>query len=436
MKKNLLKKISLIFTFCCLIIIPTACSSENIEEDENEDEDEEIEAVLPEGLEIFDADKIYDGYILVNNPGADRVYIMDKDVSIIHEWNLKGKKLGNDVHLMSNGKLLAMLESETPSILIGGYGGLIAILDRDGNIDWSYEYSSEDYISHHDALMLPNGNILFMTWERKSMQEAVAAGYSLESEVIYDGVKEIDPQTNEIVWEWHMWDHLVQDFDDTKANYGNVNDNFNKIDINYAANPNTPEDISHANGIDYDPETDLIYLSANFYNEIWVIDHSTTSEQASTSSGGNFGVGGDLVYRFGNPKTYDNPNGKVRFDRNHHPNLLDGNKKGNILVYVNGNSIEQSTAYELKLPEQLAILKNADNEPEVIWSFTDENLYSGKVSGVDLLPNGNRLITEGDFGFWEVTNDGEVVWRYTTSGFFWRAYHYDKDDEAIINLGL
>ena len=71
-----------------------------------------------------------------------------------------------------------------------------------------------------------------------------------------------------------------------------------------------------------------------------------------------------------------------------------------------------------------------------IWSFTDPNLYSGKVSGVELLPNGNRLITEGDFGFWEVTEQGEVVWRYSTSGFFWRGYHYDIDSEAITNLGL
>ena len=30
------------------------------------------------------------------------------------------------------------------------------------------------------------------------------------------------PAGGRIVWEWHVWDHLVQNFDRTKANYGDV----------------------------------------------------------------------------------------------------------------------------------------------------------------------------------------------------------------------
>ena len=37
----------------------------------------------------------------------------------------------------------------------------------------------------------------------------------------------------------------------------------------------------HANGIDYDSDKDIIYVSVNAYSEIWVIDHSTTITEAA-----------------------------------------------------------------------------------------------------------------------------------------------------------
>jgi len=389
-----------------------------------------------EGLEVLAGEKVFDGFVLVNDASANRVYLMDKTTTVIHEWNLNGKRLGNDAFLLDNGRLLAMLESEAPTITLGGFGGVLAIINKDGVLEWSYEYSNENHIAHHDSEMLPNGNILFLSWELKPAEEANEIGFTGGTQIIYDAVLEINPNTNEIVWEWHMWDHLVQDFDNTKLNFGDVALNPHLIDVNYLEVPNPDGDVSHANGIDYDSENDLIYISANFYSEVWVIDHSTTTEQAQTSSGGNFNKGGDLIYRFGNPLAYKNNEGTRLFDRIHHPNLLSGDKKGNILVYANGFTAEKSTAYELQIPETLNLSPNSNNEPEVIWNFTNPELYSGRVSGVDLLPNGNRLITQGNFGFWEVTEMGEVIWRYSEPGFFWRGYHFNKDSEAITNLEL
>jgi hypothetical protein len=196
----------------------------------------------------------------------------------------------------------------------------------------------------------------------------------------------------------------------------------------------------HSNGLDYDNDKDVIYLSVNYYSEVWVIDHSTSTEEAQTSIGGNYNKGGDLIYRFGNPNTYNSIGDKI-FDRNHFPNLLENgvDGEGNILIYVNGNTNEQSIVYELEMPNNFNLLTNSNNEPNIIWSFTDENLFANKLCGAIRLSNGNTLITESDYGFWEVTNSGEIVWKYKKDeevNFFWRSYHYSVDSEAVNNLGL
>ena len=147
--------------------------------------------VLAEGLEIFDAEKVYDGLILVNDASANRVYLLDKAATVVYEWNLNGKRLGNDVFLLPDGQLLANLESETPEITLGGFGGVLALIQPNGELSWSYEYSSADHIAHHDAELLPNGNILFLTWEKKTVEEGNEVGFTPDTEVIYDAVFEI-----------------------------------------------------------------------------------------------------------------------------------------------------------------------------------------------------------------------------------------------------
>lgn len=383
---------------------------------------------------FFNKDLVDDNIILVNDAKNNFVYLMDKNAKVLHQWNLNGGDLGNDCYLLPDGQLLAMVESDNPIIQLGGNGGKIQLLDYEGNENWSFTYSSEDYILHHDAEMLPNGNILAMTWEKYSSEDAVANGYLLDVPLFPDGLIEIDPKTNQIIWEWHAWDHLIQNVDETKPNYGSIAENPQLIDINY--NQREDGDITHANGIAYDAEKDIIYLSVNFYSEIWVIDHSTTIEEAASHTGGNFNSGGDLVYRFGNPKAYQNNNGTRLFHNNHYPNLLKGDDEGNMLIFSNGGDLNQSTVYEIELPDQLILDISKDNEPKVIWSFTDPELYSPKVSGAEKLPNGNVLITEGDFGIWEVTQEKEVIWKFNADGFFWRAYHYNTNDleiETILN---
>jgi hypothetical protein len=77
------------------------------------------------------------------------------------------------------------------------------------------------------------------------------------------------------------------------------------------------------------------------------------------------------------------------------------------------------------------LIPNENNEPETVWQYTRDNLYSAKVSGAIRLDNGNTLITSGSMGVIEVTNEKEVVWEFEGTGFYWRTYHYNFDSSAI-----
>ena len=419
-----------------------SCSSDDVEvpvegdDQENPvDNDQDGQDFVPVGsVEFLNPDLVDDHYILVNDAGANRVYIMDKEARLLHEWELTNN-IGNDVFLLPNAQLLASLESDDPKIAYGGKGGRLQFVEQDGTVAWDFIYSTEEAETHHDAELLPNGNVIALVWEKRTEAEAAEAGFMMDSRVYPEAVIEVNPQTNEIVWEWHAWDHLIQDQDATKSNFGVVSDHPELIDLNYIPKngtwPQAQGDLMHANAIAYDEVNDVIFVSVNFYSEVWVIDHSTTREEASGHSGGNYGKGGDLVYRFGNPEAYENPMGTRLFHNQHFPNPLKGTDHGKMFIFSNGNDVSQSRVYELQLPAAFELTPNADNEPEVIWSFTDPDLYSPKVSGAIPLSNGNILITEGDYGFWEVTRDKEVVWKFNAEGFFWRGYPYEKEAPEI-----
>lgn len=428
------------------LMVQIACSEDNILPNEDsftktskedsvviEDEPQQKDKDSAGTVEFLNKDLVEDGLVLINDAGNNRVYLMDKTARIHHEWKLTSG-LGNDVFLLPNGKLLASLEADDPKIELGGSGGKLQIIDKNGNVEWNFDYSSDDRIMHHDAELLPNGNIIALVWERINKDEAMQNGSKLETDLFTEAIIEINPVNKEIVWEWRAWDHVVQDTDEAKNRFGIISKNPQLIDLNYVDREDG--DIMHANGIAYDPINDLIFISVNFYHEVWVIDHTTSTEVARSHTGGNFGKGGDLVYRFGNPTAYQNSNGERLFHSNHFPNLLQGEDLGKMLIFSNGTGLDQSTVYELKLPKNFRLEPDTNNEPEVVWSFTDSELFAPKVSGAVKLPNGNRLITEGDFGIWEVTESGEIVWKFSSEGFFWRAYHYDKDTPEILSLQL
>ena len=374
---------------------------------------------LTDEVLVYDYNRIDSLPIFAIENGGTQAYFLNKDGSKGDAYTFD-LRLGNDITLEENGNLLGIFKPQNdPPFTFGGGGGILRELTPQGEVVWEYNTVNENEIAHHDLTKLPNGNVLTLIWERIPLAQAISLGASTTSDIFLEKIIEVDPSDNSIVWQWKSWEHGVQDFFEDQNNYGDLRTNLRKIDLNYN-HTQANGDWMHANAITYDESRDLIFISVNFYHEVWAIDHSTTPQEAASSSGGNYGFGGDLVYRFGNPNTH-NGLGTAFLDNVHHPNFSNEDHT-QMLLFSNGGTTEQSTVYEIRLPEPLSLDPDADNSPALIWNFTDPQLFNGKISGAVKLGNGNVLITEGDFGFWEVTQDQFITWKYDGIGNFWRAY--------------
>jgi hypothetical protein len=376
-----------------------------------------------------------EGYTLFTPLNFDTTYLLDNEGRLVHSWDTPDALSG---YLEEDGTLLATTETEAPSedLDIGGGTGAVAIYDWAGAVQWRYEYSDETHRLHHDAVLLPNGNVLMLAFQVRSAEEAIAAGRDpalLDEDVlIVETLIEVapaGPDTGDIVWEWDVWDHLVQDFDPSKANYGVVAEHPELVDINFSGpeEPGSP-DWLHANALSYNEQLDQIVVSMRSTSELWVIDHGTTTEEAAGHAGGERAKGGDLLYRWGNPQAYDagteaDRQAFFQHDVNWIQPGLDG--AGDILLFNNGprEDGEYSTVTQIPPPvDGDGNYELEQGEPygplEPAWSYEagdGTDLYSAFISSARRLPNGNTFIDEGGFGrFLEVTEDGEVVWEYVS----------------------
>jgi hypothetical protein len=373
----------------------------------------------------------YPGYTLFANNGGWRVLLIDNKGRLVHSWRPNGRIVGTQ-YLLPNGLLSQIGNLANPNFL---QGGRVSLLDWDGNVAWTFTYSDSLHLLHHDAIWLPNGNMLAIAWEKKSRDEAIAAGRDTtqlqQSKLWPEHIIEVDTATDSIVWEWHLWDHLVQDYDSTRANYGVVCDHPGLADLNWIdhAAPNAADWI-HADALDYNEEFDQVMLSARSFSEVWIIDHSTTTEEAAGHTGGRYGKGGDFLYRWGNPQTYrrGDSTDQVFWHQHHTTWVRSGlNGAGHITVFNNGllrPGATYSTAEEFvpACDSSGAYPDPSPGEPygpaTTCWVYgatPPESLYSANVSSVQRLPNGHTLICEGGRGrFFEVGPDSQTVWSYTS----------------------
>jgi hypothetical protein len=373
-----------------------------------------------------------DGYVLFSPMTSTKTYLINKCGEKVHEWNTSTNRPALSCYLTEDGSLVRTGKSNNANFTEGGSGGILEKFDWNGNLTWSYTISDSHYVQHHDIKQLPNGNILAIVWDRYTKAEAVAQGKNTTYTNSYlwsEKIIELEPvgtNSANIVWEWKAWDHLIQDLDNAKPNFGVVATHPELINLNYFPGQPSSMDWIHLNSIDYNPSTDQILLSAHTLNEIWVIDHSTTTAEAASHAGGNSGKGGDLLYRWGNPQAYQrgNPNTKALFGQHHATWIPSGMPNaGKILVFNNGlNRPGTYSSIDMIEPpidatNQYSIGASSAFLPTTLfWTYTDptpSNFYSSNISGVYPLANGSFMITSGANGtLFEIDANDQTLWKY------------------------
>jgi hypothetical protein len=394
------------------------------------------------------AQEPYPGLNIITPTISSNTYVVDMDGVIVRTYHAADRG-AYIAYMFPDESIFRTCRVSGGHFSAAGAAGRIQRINVDDIVIWDYTYATYDYQQHHDIQPMPNGNVLVIAWERKTLQEAIAAGrQNIEGEMWPLLIAEIEPDGatgGNVIWEWHVWDHLIQDADNTKANYGVVADHPELLDINWGTVASFNGDWLHTNSIDYNEELDQIIFSARKTDEFYVIDHSTTTAEAAGHTGGNSGKGGDFLYRWGNPQVYGRGDEvDRRFHVIHGVNWIDPGLigEGNVLVFNNGDrdgsENDYSSVYEIIPPVdgfgQYSIEPDSAYGPLLPdWRYEDpDSFYAGPTQGGAFrLPGGNTLISGVDQGYvFEVTESGTIVWEYWNGDRVGRAIRFWHDLSA------
>lgn len=364
---------------------------------------------------LYDTPQVSEGYTLFTPSNNNHVFLVNNCGEVVNQWAFT-EKPGLTCYILENGNLLRAGKN------------YLETRDWDNNIIWSYNMLAAGLQQHHDIEPLPNGNVLCLLSRSYTSAEIIAEGKNpsfVDTDFKIDEIIELQPiglNGAAIVWKWSFLDHFVQEFDATKLNYNTVVNHPELIDINYN---NQTNDIIHLNGIDYNQDLDQIIMSARHMNEIYIIDHSTTISEAASHSGGIYGKGGDLLWRWGNSNAYQQGTASdQKLFLQHDARWVNSGytDEGKITVFNNGGdgSFTQSSIHLIE-PEIISgvyQLENSMFKPENFeWSWQGDILGTtvneGRKSGTHALPNGNMMICEtGEGRISEIEKNGTLVWSY------------------------
>ena len=243
--------------------------------------------------------------------------------------------------------------------------------------------------------------MLILGWEYKTNAECIAAGRNpatISRGMWPDYVIEVN-RAKQIVWEFHVWDNLVQNFDPTKPNYGQPKDHPDKWDINWivpgmaVVGSNTvasqTQDWTHWNTANYHPtDPNKIVTNSRHMGESYIIDKAAKK----------------LIWRFGNPSVYGAGKAPSFMDDGdqliwgpHHAHIIEPGLPGagNMLILDNGWN---------RTPGQPHPLHRG--------GYVQDQLDRVCLRGFGALPTGNTSLTNGNTAVPAALHPGHIIWQY------------------------
>lgn len=372
---------------------------------------------------------------LIARQNTNSVQLLDTNNVVLKQWsNLTGNN-AYSAYLTEGGDLWRTVKATTTSINGGGVCGRVQKIAWNGTLLFDYTISDANQVSHHDICPLPNGNVMLIVYEKKTATQVQAAGATINAERWSEKIVELKPtglNTAQIVWQWNLWDHLAQNLYPAKANYQtSIIDHPELLNINYK-NTGNMADWVHMNGIDYNAALDQIVVSSHNLNEMWVIDHSTTTAQAASHTGGKAGKGGDFLYRWGNPAAYG-ASGTTVFNVMHDAHWVPADcPRAGWLAGFNNRGVSNSiSAVDLFEPSwngtSYTLTPGQAYQPSTYGYRHQANGYTSNMGSSQQLPNGNMLICLATAGkVYEINANGTQLWQYTTTGAIPQAKRYSK----------
>jgi hypothetical protein len=332
-------------------------------------------------LVLHDAPRAQGGYKLFNltRGSVPIMGLVNEAAEVVWWYRHPGEGGLSDARVLPNGNLtfiVRTLANEAGERFGTGYE-----ITWDGQVVWQ---SRPGVDVHHELGPGPGGNYLYLTWVFKEV-----AGVTYEG----DGLELVDPATNQVLWEWNIFDH------------------YDPADwvVPEAERPGLSGrgvDWSHANAAVWDPDRSLIWVSVRHFDHFIGIDYP--SGQIAVVLG-NRGLGGpDLV------------------SHSHAPEVQ---ADGSLLFFDNGNTRtpQFSSARIITFDAQAGT-----TETTFVWHDTPP-FYDRAVGDADRQPNGNILVTAGVSGrIIEITPQGDKVWELAIDDPDTWFYRTQQVDESLI----
>lgn len=351
-----------------------------------------------------------EGYTLVHPLHTSTTYLLDGVGGIAHNWSFPEAPPALAVGLRTDGLLLRTFCPRHPNCGAPYEGGGLALLRWDSSVVWRAEVDG----LHHDAISLPGGTILTTQARVRSCGELADAGRdpALPCPLTVDAIVEIDPaaaDASAFLWEWDLFAHLVQDRNESAANFGDVANATDRVD----ADLDHGTDWSHVNAVDYDAARDQVAFSSKAFSEVFLVDRPSNT----------------LAWRWGHPSNSKRSGARQLYEQHDvhwvatdlkRLGVSDGDAGASLLVFNNRNASAggDATVDELTLPS-FESGRYADLGPAAparsdrLWRGAD----AGHVSGAQRLPGGGTLVADGVAGVVGAVRAGdrEPYWRVDVS---------------------